>query len=244
MGGGLLEIASQVHGSRQHDELAEFVAERLAVHLPERDYFYLPAPVNPEITRFVTELLVGSPLPQLAVPRRPHNRFFGRAPHPAVRAGVEAAVGARRIHAGLERSLTRNGAASIGFREGQDGALLLGQGWSNVEPSGTWSHSEEATILLPELPEGRWQLGIEGTPRPAPPGAPAQNLGWALGPDEPKPEPLEAGGVEVVFDVGPHTQGGTLRLAFPDAASPASLGLSDDGRHLGFLLERIRLSRA
>jgi len=244
MGGGLLEVAAGVHRRAQHDMLAEFVAERLGVHLPDRDYFYLPAALDREITRFVTELLVESPLPELAVPRRPRNRFLERVSHPAVRAGVEAAVQARRAHTNLERSLRRDGETSVGFREGEDGALLLGQGWSIVGPDGTWSHSDEATILLPELPEGRWQLTIEGVPRPSPPGAPSQSLGWALGPDEPEPVPIGAGRVQVRFDVGPGNRGGTLRLAFPDAASPASLGLSEDGRHLGFLLESIELSRA
>lgn len=246
MGAGLIEVASEVFRPSRLPTVAEFVAERLAIHLPDRDYFYLPAPLDLEITRFVVELLSEAPSDPVRVPRRRRNALLRRASHPAVRAGVALAQKADEMLSAMSASISTKGKTSVPFGASEDGMALLGQGWSVGQQDGVWSHSDEATVLLPELPEGRWAMTVRGYPRPSPPDVPTTHIGWALGPDEPYIETIDASdqaGIEFEFEADGSRRGGTLRLAFPDAASPASLGMGDDPRHLGFFMSSLSISR-
>jgi glycosyltransferase involved in cell wall biosynthesis len=245
MGVGLIDVASRVYRPSRLATVAEFVAERLAVRLPGRDYFYLPAPTDLEIARFVAELLAEARLePGVLASRRRRNALLGREAHPAVRTGIERAVEASRLCRSLTASLADEGRASIAFGTGAPGLALLAQGWSVAEAGGVWAYAYGATLLLPELPAGRWAVTVAGLPRTSPAAARNQRIEWALGSEERRVAPLDAAtgaAFTFEFDLGVPDETPVLHLTFPDASAPASAGTQDDPRRLGFFVSSVTI---
>lgn len=135
---------------------------------------------------------------------------------------------------------------------------MLAYGWWPQEPTGIWSH-EQADLLVPlaaDLPEHA-ALVLKGMLF-TPPGVPASGLGayrvrieiagcpasvveqLGVRPDGPGAIvlPLRREWLRREAD---HTYLAHVRLSFPDARSPSSVGLSIDGRRLGMWLTGLRL---
>lgn len=126
----------------------------------------------------------------------------------------------------------------------------LAGGWWPQEPGGIWSQ-EVAELLVPlaaDIPE-RVTLVLSGRAFTGP-GLPAQRVRIELhGHPEAAVEHFLAGPGEIGLRVERrmlrrHEEGTHLlrvRITFPDAASPATLGVSGDTRRLGFAPDAVRL---
>lgn len=130
--------------------------------------------------------------------------------------------------------LAREGEARVVLAEDPGADALLSGGWSLPESWGTWSDGPEALLDLP-LPEGRWRvdLSLRGFPAGAPPRVVATQAGVVLAETR-----LSEGTLRLVVPGG-----GQVSLLLPDAASPASLGLGEDGRQLSAGLLALSVAR-
>jgi hypothetical protein len=148
----------------------------------------------------------------------------------------------------------------IAFSEGSGAERLLGEGWSQLEPTGVWTDGEKAQIVLS-----------------ATAGPPNEDLDLVLSvepfvtPDNPQLEvEVSAAGKQLATQVFRHRRGARLRrrranrplrVALPasardetgrvalelrvkDPAKPVDLGLSDDSRRLGLHLCSLVVRRA
>jgi phosphoglycerol transferase len=136
----------------------------------------------------------------------------------------------------------------IRFSSGERGGLYQGDGWGAPEPWGTWSVSRRATLLLRLAPNsGPLVLAIKAQFLTSPTllrrhlhlvanGATIADVDVVAGVQTLR-FPLPAQSVKA---------DGLLRLEFDvtPEASPQSLGLSTDGRHLGIGLEELTVTPA
>ena len=131
--------------------------------------------------------------------------------------------------------LRQDGAARVVLSEDARSDALLSAGWSPPEPWGVRSDGPEAVLDLP-LPEGRWQvaLRLRGLAAGGPPRVVVRQEGSVLA------EARTGAEVTLRFAVA---GGGRLALLLPDAASPASRGLGEDGRLLSAGLLALSVAR-
>ncbi|MCL1634634.1 hypothetical protein M2650_08320 [Luteimonas sp. SX5] len=128
---------------------------------------------------------------------------------------------------------------------------ILGSGWSSPEGWGVWTNSTRAQIKLPQTvlapDQSARELVLKGRVYTRP-GAPLQRIRVLR--DRRTLMETEvrhpASRVELVVPLAPlaplpDSEGLTLELETPDAASPLSLGESSDGRQLAFGLEAMTI---
>lgn len=134
----------------------------------------------------------------------------------------------------------------IRFRSGERGGLYAGDGWAAPEPWGIWSLGRQATLLLRLAPvRGPLMLEVKGHVLTGPTmthrhlrlsanGTTVANIDVLSGEQT----------LRFPLPVPSTTADGVLRLQFDVApeASPQSLDLSTDGRHLGIGLEELTLT--
>ncbi len=142
---------------------------------------------------------------------------------------------------------------TLDFAAGGNAGPMLGVGWSDAAPQGTWSVGQDAEIRLALARPivGDALMHLSGAPllaaaRPAATvevlvnGRPVGSLEYHLGEaEEERAIRIPAAALE---QTAPAAVSVTLRV--PDAISPKALGLSDDPRPLGFLARRLRLEVA
>lgn len=236
---GMLQAALPTAPRDEWPRLLEVVVGRFSLARPGRSLVYDPAAEGPaEGAVFAADLVAEA------------GRRFGVRPAPdALEHGRDTARLLRRA-LGRDATLGTIGAAliegaTIGFGADMPGIELLGPGWSAPEAWGTWSAAPTATLRLPPLQgASSWLVTLEGTPFVA-----------GLAPGERRRVSVHAGGGLVEATVAPGTDaltlavdvdegsaraGATLTFAFPDAASPSALGLSEDTRPLGIGLMTLR----
>jgi hypothetical protein len=244
MGAGLVDVLLEVAPRRHRQTVLALVAERLAVHKPGRDYFYLPAPTDEEISRLVRELFMFTDVEPEPVRSPLLDPITGDPIHDAVVAGLRTASMDATRRREMAATIRHSGGGAWSTWPGGDGEALLGRGWSTQHGAeGRWSDADEATVRLPPLSAGEWTVAISGVPY-GPEGS-EPRVGWSNGNGESHFTDLEAhqpATVEGAIDITSAREP-TVTLSFPDAASPRSLGISDDPRKLGFLLQRVSISR-
>ena len=242
MGIGLIGVAASVFPTRHRRDVIEFVAERLAVALPGLGYFYLPAPTQGEISRFVRELLVEAHLGSTLTPSTRPNVVAGHTIHPAVGEGVAAWHHDALRRDDMSRQIDETGSLHLATGIDGEGRALLGGGWSTTDKEGVWSDADRATILLPRLPRGTWRIELRGTVyQPRTLDRPAQ-VTWSVDGGSAVAADLAGGAVVALVEVGRARQA-VIQLGLPDAASPKDENLSDDPRHLGYFLFGVVITR-
>jgi len=219
--------------------LLEVVVERFALTKPGRGQPYDPAAEGPAaVGAFATEFVQEAGR-RLGVVLPPDGAMHD----PAVARLLRWAEVRTSILKEVVARLASGGVVQFGHDDA--GASLLGSGWSTPEARGTWSLGTTARIDVPPLPgEHPWRLHIDGTAflGGLAPGASrrmtlsagdqASDVTFVEGRDQPA----------VSIEIGPEDarRGVTLAFTFPDAASPASLGLTADARPLGFAVRSLR----
>lgn len=244
MGAGLIDVLLEVAPRTHREAILALVAERLAVYKPDRDYFYLPAPIDEEISRLVRELFMFTDMAPQPVRTPLLDPITGTPFHDAVVAGLTAAARDTHRRRDMAATIRDTGSGAWSTWPGGDGEALLGRGWSTPHGAeGRWSDADEATLRLPPLSTGEWTVAISGIPY-GPEGS-EPRVGWSNGNGESRFTALESrepATIEATIRIA-FTREPTMSLSFPDANSPRNLGISDDPRHLGFLLQRVSISR-
>ena len=134
---------------------------------------------------------------------------------------------------------------AIDFTTGGNFSAFSSHGWSAPEPHGVWSNGSEAFIRLTGLCRASsYRMEIVADPYLAGAAIPGQSVtilsgGWELFHD------FRSGPGRLTFAVpgAVIAADGELSLdfRFPDAVSPREMGISQDGRKLGFALWRAEL---
>jgi hypothetical protein len=133
------------------------------------------------------------------------------------------------------------GHRSFRFSAGEAGVDLLLDGWSIAEPWGTWSVGDYAGLRLPvAVKQGLWKVVLTfrvfGKWRPVPveiAEPAAARASWRVS---------KRRIVKKELIIESHSADVVLRFAFPKAASPLSLGKSEDRRRLGMGLIALDLT--
>ncbi len=232
---GMLQATLPAFEPTAWPRLLEAVVDRFTLARPGRALIYDPATEGPAaVGAFATELLAEA------------ERRFGvvLAPDGIDPNGTVAALLRRtRMRASLlaEMAVTLAAGRPVSFCDGADGTELLGRGWSTPEAWGVWSAAPTAQIVVPPLAGDRpWRLRMEGTAYLGglPTGA-SRRIMVSAGAQAAEAIYVDGQAPPVLcIEIAPEDarQGTTLSLAFPDASSPAALGLSADTRLLAFAL--------
>jgi hypothetical protein len=211
-------------------------ARRRATFEPPRWLHYDPAAEAPwDSPRFAAEALRAA---AAACGAASGAALLGPAPLSAADPDEALLAEALRREAWREAfraRLAREGEARVVLAEDPGADALLSGGWSLPESWGTWSDGPEALLDLP-LPEGRWrvELRLRGFGAGGPPRVVVTEDGAVLA-------EARIGAEETLRVVV--AGGGRLALLLPDAASPASLGLGEDGRQLSAGLLALSVAR-
>ena len=235
----LLAAARPVVAPSEWPRLLEVVVERFSVAKPDRGQPYNPADAGPAGVGAFAADLVREAGRRLDIQFPPGAQPRDRTVQALLRWAETRSTELSKIGAALASG------SVVGFGRDEAGVPLLGPGWSTPEGWGTWSIARTAQIVLPPLPGGhRWQLHIDGTPFLE---------GLAAGAS--RRMTIEAGDhkIDLAFvegrippalsiEVGAEEagRGVTLAFTFADAASPASLGISEDPRTLGLAVRSLR----
>ena len=219
--------------------LLEVVVERFALAKAGRGQPYDPATEGPTAVGTFAADLVEEAGRRLGIGLPPGGPLYDPAVERLLRwADVRASM-LNEVAATLESG----GIAGCG--DGDAGVWLLGSGWSPPEAWGTWSRATTAQIVLPPLAgEHGWRLHVDGTAFLDGLAAGAsRRLSVAVG-EQTCAVSFAAGraSAAVSIEVGADDarRGATLSFTFPDAVSPASLGLTADTRLLGFAVRSLR----
>ncbi len=238
MGAGMYDIARSVAPDELSVPTLAQILDRLAVNRLGRGYFYLP-PQSPEEQMRLTRDFVayaGLDRAELGV-SNVQTRGLERPVARGIIDGLEYQKQAFEELEVIADSLSNLGTVTLEMGQGV-GTCLLGYGWSNPEPWGVWTESDEATLNIPAPPGRKWEalltgraLGSEGT--------------WTIGSGtEDGRVRYQSFELPTRIEVAVHSDGtaGSIRLELPSATSPSSLGLSSDTRFLGFGLEQLQIS--
>ena len=162
-------------------------------------------------------------------------------------AGAVAALRARNTDQGADGQ-SMKAVARLEFGRGQVGVAQLGTGWSRPEQGYVWSTERECDLALPPLRgPGAMRVWLGAAPLLHPEKLPAQTVTVLVNGTEIGSTALRGPSV-MAFDLpaAAVAAGGriTLMLRLPDAARPADLGGSSDGRLLGVALRWMTVLRS
>jgi len=241
-GVGMMRVAKQLAEPEQHGRLLATVIDRFAIERPGRGYFYVPEQSECGVEAFVRDFVDqafegGSPtdlhIADLGVDR---GNGFERPIHAWIRTALAGELRRARALRELEIDAT-DGPVELSTAASGPGLNLLGRGWNKPEPWGVWTDGDLASI---RLPQGRYSRVVL--------------TGAAFVPDQPVRVGYSSAGAQPTFvsiadpvpitlaiDAAPERAQvhRALHLHLPDACSPASAGVSTDGRILGFGLTGI-----
>jgi GT2 family glycosyltransferase len=219
--------------------LLEVVVERFALAKAGRGQPYDPAAEGPTAAGAFAVDLVEEAGRRLGIGLPPGGPLYDPAVERLLRWTEVRASVLNQVAATLESG------GIIGCGDGDAGVWLLGPGWSTPEAWGTWSRATTAHIVLPPLAgEHAWRLHVDGTAYLDGLAAGASRRLLLTAGHETCAVSFAAGVTPpaVSIEVGPdHARRGvTLSFTFPDAVSPAALGLTADTRLLGFAVRSLR----
>ena len=128
---------------------------------------------------------------------------------------------------------------TVFFAEGGNSDSLIARGFSHSEPGGRWTEGVASALEIPGLRAGgSGRIRVRFAPYTFSPSLPWQRL-RILVESRLVYEGKFAGNSDVTITLPRNSidERGVLRLRFehPDAASPAAIGLSNDGRQLAFI---------
>jgi glycosyltransferase involved in cell wall biosynthesis len=235
MGAGMYRVARAVAPPELRPRLLGLVLDRLAIHRPGRDFFYLPSQSPTELSRFVRDFVAYR---EIAVddlrPADPSDGL-GRPIHLAVLRALGCEEARAQTRSDLQLRFKQGRSLTVELNE-EDGEALLGFGWSTIEPWGVWSDGGEATIRIPAPPGSSWKATIQGRVH-----APDSSARVSYRQDQLPINYLECQGDDplvIALDSDP-TARNLIRLGLPDARAPKRDSLSEDSRMLGIGLTRI-----
>jgi hypothetical protein len=133
----------------------------------------------------------------------------------------------------------------IRFGQKETIAAYKPTGWAAPDPDFMWTEGAEATLTLPlQKPAGALTLSVNATPLLSAPRLTEQRVEVRAGGVLLGTWRLTTGGEYHVTIPAAAVTSGLLRLRFtlPDAATPASLGLSQDSRRLGVAFYSLKIS--
>ena len=131
------------------------------------------------------------------------------------------------------------------FGAGGNAQAYQREGWSMPEGGFTWASGTQCSLALPCPVEcGALELELEIDPFIRVPEVPRQRLAVFIGSTLLGTDILDRA-TTLCLDIPQDSGGGTgtlhLTLKYPDAAIPASLGLSEDARRLALMVRSVRL---
>jgi len=216
---GMLETIWPLVGETERVMALAAVLDRLCIWKDGRFLFYDGPPVS-----FASDFLAMAqkqysiPSLEKAISSMPAGELLDRAIDWSIRRPAEAMYQQSKFK----------------FCIGESGIDLLSAGWSFAEKWGIWSDALQARLRLPVgAKRGRWKatitfiaFGKDNTivPVEVSPGTTSQPTAWSVPANKVvrKELSVESDSADII-----------LQLAFPNAASPFELGLSDDRRRLG-----------
>ncbi len=244
MGLGFLSVAQRVLPNlQQRARLIGTIIDRLAVVRPGRGFFFQPPDETARtLEAFVRDFLERGDIDvstcETTCDADPALTAFCRPIHPDIQRSLSRAAVAATQRRQLVDQLLRDERLIID-QHSDELPLFLGSGWSAIEEWGVWSDGDEATLLLPLPPDGRWSIQLFGRHfdglRPD-----SAQVRWMLpnGASETVtlPTGLEAH-IEIITE-----STAKVKLAFPDAVNLPDVGIPD-ARRIAFGLSRIMIQR-
>ncbi len=239
MGVGMFKLARELAEEGEEARILTHVIDRLAIVRHGRAHFYLPPQSTEELRHFVHDFVSFG---RIALDEHPIAHLlqgsFDRPISMGVLDGLIFEARFQRDRDGVGDALRSKTSVEISPGLAPNNSLL-GFGWSQAEPWGVWNDGDEAHVLIPALGEN-WRATLRGRRFPERPG----RLGWAVDDGDFSYATFDSPDATLVVS-GPKSEGGcVVRLCFPDAASPLSIGVSNDSRHLAFGIEEILLEVA
>ena len=143
-----------------------------------------------------------------------------------------------------EPALSTREILAIDFTSGGNSLSFVREGWSEMEPHGTWTVGKESKIVIP-LPAGLKNCHAAFVVRPCTSGTtlPSQRVSFVVGSTEVCSNTVSGlTRLEIHFpDDVAAGQDVEIRILHPDATSPLALGVSGDTRELAILVVRVEI---